>query len=95
MAILAVNPFSSYELTVEEEVQGSLLTITQKQMLQNDLAIYATQRLALEFDPLNPSIFVQREAGLKGQMEVIQYLLDRSNAVEEAIKASSAQPEEE
>lgn len=91
MAHLVDNTFSSYFLTEDEETEGSILSITQRQLLQNDLATCAEEKLRLEFDPAEPQLFIQQEAFKKGQIELIQYMLDRS---ESAIE-SRAQPQQE
>lgn len=84
MAILIPNNFSSYNLTDDEVREGSILTITQLELLQNDLATAAEEKLVLEFDTTNPQTFIQQEAFKRGQIELLRYIIDRSlNAIEE------------
>lgn len=83
MAELAVNNFAAWRLSEEEEQQGSIYTITQAQVLQNELSIVADSLIGLKFDPESPMIFTQREAELRGKLEFIQYLLDRSDALQQ------------
>lgn len=84
MAILIPNNFSSYNLTDDEVREGSIYTITQLELLQNDLAAAAEEKLVLEFDTTNPQTFIQQEAFKRGQIELLRYIIDRSlNAVEE------------
>lgn len=80
MAQLIQNSFSSYELTIEEELQGSILTITQLQVLQNQLAFIVEEKINIEFDPAPDKVleFVQQEAYKKGQMELLQYIISNS-----------------
>ena len=83
MAHLVENDFSSYELTLEEELEGSILTITQKQVIQNDIAICAQEKINLELDLLNPALFGQQEAKLAGQMQALRYRLECSDIADE------------
>lgn len=92
MALLIPNAFSTYELSEEEEIQGCIFTIAQTQVLQNKLAEIAQEKLALEFDTGSPQEFIQQEAYKKGQLDLIQYLLDNSEAVIESV-AAMANPE--
>jgi len=85
MAYLIANEFACYDMTEEEALQGSILTITQKQVIQNLLAKAAEEKIHLEFDVKNPSKFIQEEASLKGQIDILNYLLDASAASQEII----------
>lgn len=85
MAHLIPNSFSSYEMTDEEELQAQVLTIGQKQLLQTKLSVVAEEKLALEVDPANINSFIQQEADLKGQMIILNWLIDCSNTAEQAI----------
>lgn len=94
MQQLQVNTFFSYELSQSEEEAGQVFTREQKMVLQNKLASIAQDKLNLTFDPANVNQFIQREAELQGQMGVINWLLDTSNQVEEAIAARHAETQE-
>lgn len=78
MADLIPTAFTKWSLSEEEEKQGSIYTITQIQVLQNQLAAIAEEKIALELDPNQFDKYLQREAGLAGQMAIIQHLLDQS-----------------
>ena len=78
MAHLIPNSFSSWELTDAERMQGSILTATQKQVIETHRAGIAMEKLSLTFDPMNPLIFTQQEASLAGQLQILDYLLDLS-----------------
>lgn len=82
MALLIPNAFSSYDLTETEVLQGAILTNLQKQVLQNLLAVNAEEKLHLEFDPLNPSGFIQQESYKKGQIDAISYIISSSDIAE-------------
>lgn len=94
MAIAIDNEFSSYELTDEEAIQGAIFTITQKQVLQNQLAMLAGEKLALEFDVNKPNKFIQDDSFKKGQIDLIKYLLDCSIVAEEQLKYQATQQPE-
>ena len=49
-------------------------------LVQNLLAVKAEEKLLLEYDVANPSSFIQQESYHKGQIELLQYLLDNSLA---------------
>jgi len=85
MAHLIPNDFSSYELTEQEELEGSILTITQKQVIQNYLSAASSEKIGLEYDPENSLKFVQQEASLKGQIDAYRFILAASDAAEEAL----------
>lgn len=91
MSQLIRNSFSSYLLTDKEALQGAIFTITQKQVLQNQLAISCEEKIFLEFDPEHPLLFTQEEAFKRGQIELIQYLLATSETAEEELNAPTHQ----
>ena len=78
MAVLVPNSFTTWDLTEEEFKQGSMLTITQAQVIQNQITELAETKLALEVPADNYSLFLQIEAKLAGQIESLKYLLAQS-----------------
>lgn len=83
MAILnPTNQFQSWNLTPEEFLQGGLLTILQKQVIQNQIASVATQKINLTFTPAQPLEYAQQEAHLRGQIDALSYLLTLSEQAE-------------
>ena len=92
MARLQDNDFSSYALTEEEELQGALLTITQRQVIQNQLSAVACEKLALEFNTDKPDSFIQQEAYKRGQLDLLSYLLDQSQSAVEEQKFKAENP---
>lgn len=86
MAILVPNEFTSFALTEEEVKQGSLLTITQKQVLHNQLADCASEKLRLVLDVNDPLTYAQRASYLRGQMDAIAYILELSSQVETTVQ---------
>jgi len=68
--------FTHYELDAEElRIASSYPHVTY--LWFRDLqATAAEQKLALKFDPSNPQAFIQEEAYLSGQLELLTFLLD-------------------
>jgi hypothetical protein len=92
MAIIDPNTaFQSWILTPSEQLQGSILTITQKQVIQNRITQLAHSRLNLSYDPINPSTFLQIDADLRGQLLALTGLLDSSNLAETEMANPSPQ----
>ena len=85
MAVLKTNSFSTYTLTDEEFLQGSLLTLAQKAVIQNYRAELAEEKLLLGIDVDNPSRSIQGEAYLGGQIAACSYLLELSKAAKESL----------
>lgn len=82
MSKLRPNTFTTYEFTDRELLSGSVLTGEQKNVIQNELAQIAEQRLAIDYDPAKPLEFVQQEAFLKGQISILRVMLLRSDECE-------------
>ena len=82
MAHLVPNSFSTFQLDEDEVLQGSMFTISQLQVLQNNLASYAEERLAQEYNPASPMQFIQQEAFNKGAMAALSFLIENSNALQ-------------
>lgn len=92
MAIQLPNPFTSFEFEDEREfLQARLLTIAQRQNIQNELSICAMNRLTLEPDPTNLHEYIQKEAYQRGQQEAYQYLLDCADSAEDTIRSQATQ----
>lgn len=81
-----VNSFTTWTLSEEDTLNGQILTPLQEQVIQNELAQVAEQKINLDYDPRNPIAFAQTEAMLKGQMQVLRLLLDRSSAASDELK---------
>lgn len=85
MAQLISNDFSSYQLTEKEELEGSILTITQKQVIQNHLSAAAHEKIGLEYDSAEPLKFAQQEASLKGQIDAYRFILAASDSAQDIL----------
>jgi hypothetical protein len=79
--------FSRWNLTKEELRNGSTLSITQKQCIQNQICDLAHQRLAINLDTEAPLKSLQLHSELGGQIAALSYLIDISNAAEAELLA--------
>lgn len=82
MARVGIGTFTHYDLTEREQLAGSILTNDQKCVIQNERAAVAQNKLNLEYNPRAPLEFAQSEAFLKGQLSVLDLLLNRSDDCE-------------
>jgi len=89
MATFIPNSFTSYTLTDKEQLFGEILNLEQKMVMQNKLAAIAEERIALVPEANNYASFIQQEAFLKGQLTMLQWLLDSSIAAEAQVAAES------
>jgi len=80
MATIIPNSFTSYDLTDKEAIDGIILTTTQLLSMRNKLANIAEEKLRLIYDDNNRMAFIQQEAYLKGQMDILTVLFDDSAA---------------
>lgn len=80
--MIGKSSFTKYILNESETITSQLLTQPQKENIQNLLCEAAEMRLALVFNPLNPSVFIQEEAGLSGRITILKYLLEASELAE-------------
>ena len=68
------------------QLEGSILSHMQKDLIRYDIATIGTQLLNLTLDPQNPTDFAQQHAFLKGQLDWLSYMLERSDASEAALR---------
>ena len=92
MSKIIPNSFTAYDLSDQETLQGSIYNYEQKAVLQNLLSTYAEEKIALDYDPDNKEQFLQQEASLKSKIELLQYLLDASDAAESALAGLIIEP---
>jgi hypothetical protein len=78
--INTASSFVSYILTSDEYLAGSVLSLIQKQVIQNQIAQAAEEKLNLTFIPENAT----RDAELQGRILALKYLLDVSESIEAA-----------
>ena len=82
----STSSFQKWILTDEEFLQGSILTITQKQCIQNQICDIAHRRLNVKIDVNNVAESAAEDAELAGQITALQYLLTLSNNAEDELK---------
>lgn len=92
------NPFTSFNLSPEELVQGRLLNEYQKMSLQNISAELAVRKVNLDWG-LDPLVLRLENAQLAGGIEIIERILREHVEAEEYIRSAnqanfSAQQEE-
>jgi hypothetical protein len=75
MAIQRANSFTSYELTEQEKAEAVKLAHFQILYLQTLHADTAEMLLGLVFTPNDVLKYAQEEAYLRGQLEIINFLL--------------------
>ena len=80
MATIIPNTFTTYELTEEEVLQGQILTEVQLQVLQNERARLAEEKLAITVDADNITASAQEEAYKLGQLHMVAWLIECSTA---------------
>lgn len=90
MATIIPNTFTTYRfLTEDEEIGCHVLTIGNTQVIQNEIARLAQERLNISYDLNNTIHFVQQEAELKGRISSLQWLLDSSEIANRALAATA------
>lgn len=79
------STFTRYELTPTEQSSGRILNDSQLGVIHNLRTDIAEQKLNLAMDPEKVSSFIQEEAFLKGQLDILTHLIDDSGtAINEA-----------
>jgi len=89
MATIIPNTFTTYLLSKEELLHGTILTTVQKQCVQNQIAYLAEQKLSLKYLPETPNVFLQQEAELQGQIIALKYLISLSENAEAEVNQSA------
>lgn len=72
------SSFTQYELSPTDTITGTILTSLNIAVIQNMRATIAEQKLNLEFTPNDVLSYTQQEAFLKGQLDILQHLIDSS-----------------
>ena len=82
MAALATNLFTQYTLTEQEELSGKIFSQLNLWVLQNMAAEIALQLIYLPVDTVNVLAYAQTEAEMKGQLLLLQQLIESSKEAE-------------
>jgi len=76
MATPKLTRFFAWELSTQEEKDGSIFTDLQFKRLQNLQCEAAEEMLNLELDLKDPGVFATRHAFLSGKVQFAQQLID-------------------
>jgi len=79
----AHSTFTSYIIPESDIAASYRLTDANIAMINNEITVYAEQKLALILDVDKPQSFAQQEAYLRGKIDALKYLLDCHNSIEE------------
>lgn len=83
------SAYATYDLSPQEVLQGQILTPLQKAVIQNQLAAFAEDKINLLYNSETVSAesarinYIQREAELMGQINLLRYLLELSISAEQ------------
>lgn len=85
------NTFSTYELTAEEQVLSDQLSQLNVAKIQNLRSQIAEEKLNLVFTPNDTLTYTQSEAYLKGQLDLLTFLLQSHEEANQFHKIESSQ----
>lgn len=88
------TPFTAYRLSQEELAIARSLGTEQRAYYQTLLSDAASEKIAIEQDPQNPLRYLQQEAYLKGQIDILNMLLGETGAVTRPKQFQPEQPKE-
>lgn len=77
------SQFTRYSFTEEELPAAHIFTDMQIAHIRNEMALIAERKIALVYS--EGQQFLQDEAMLAGQLQILQYLLDTSEATESSV----------
>lgn len=89
MPKLLDSTFTRYEFSAEEQIQAPILSSLQRMYLQNELAMVAEKKISLSFTDTQE--FIQNEALLTGQIQLLTFLLDNSEVAIKEVAVLAAQ----
>lgn len=76
------SSFHRINLSPVEAISGAIFNSMQIAVIQNLRVDIAEQKLALKFTPNDVLDYTQQESFLTGQLEILQYLIDSSQAAQ-------------
>ena len=83
MSKIVSNDFSEYSFTEDEEQAACCFTSLQRQNIQNHISRISQEKIAHEPDPNEFDKFIQKEAYLRGQIDILKHLLEIDRFVTE------------
>ncbi len=82
MSHKTITPFESFILSEEESKSAMSLSQLQMQNMHNLRTEYLLQKVGLSIDTKDMTSHIQTEAYLRGQIDVLTYLLEMSQVVQ-------------
>lgn len=82
MATIAPSQYTRYNLHPAEELEGQIINLNQRYVLQTQLADTVQLKLNLVPDVDNFTKFIQQEAFYAGQIALLDAILSRSDQAE-------------
>ena len=77
-----LTPFESFSLTEEESKSAMSLSHLQMQNMHNLRTTYMLQKVGLSVDTKDMTSYLQQEAYLRGQIDILTYLIETSQVVQ-------------
>ena len=74
------HSFNRYQLSEEETAAGRALSLASQAVIQNLIATVAEEKLHLVLDPQNITAYSQQEAYLRGQIDILSFLIDQATS---------------
>lgn len=83
------HSFNRYELSNDEHRAGQALTLSNSAVIQNLIAEKAEAKIGLVLDTKDINSYMQNEAYLRGQIDILNYLLACNAALSLEISTDS------
>lgn len=93
MATITISPFSRFAVTEREQTVQYIFQQENLYAIQNLIADAAEEKIKLKFDPANPHEFIQREAELQGQINILTFLQTSHEEAIRTLQSPSTQQE--
>jgi hypothetical protein len=88
-----VTPFSKFQLSQSDLVAGTILSIPQQLVIQNQIAEISESILGLVVDLRAPEVFALEHASLTGMREALQALIEASNEMQNQVAQTTNESE--
>lgn len=89
-----MSSFQTFPLADEETLNGQIFSDLQLKVLQNELSAVAERILTLTYDPINPVDFAQQHAHANGQLQLLQFLMARSDESKQVLIAAARESQQ-
>ena len=85
MSTVEENVFSSYDFSNDEYLLGATYSDLQRQHIQNQLSMYAQQKLSISAEDYpSPEIFIRNHEYHRGLIDGMRFLLELDHSLKEA-----------